>query len=254
MAMSESEFTGLDGADVERRLSAVVTSILLAAAGFGVALFVALLGISVLGGLGISVQDRTMVLVPALTIFQSVGFVLVVAGYVELTDSHDLIEVRVPTLRGFAAAGAAVVALLATLAVVGFLFSELGVSTAPNQIENIGRENPNVMLPMILLAFLAIGPGEEILFRGAIQGVFRRAYAPVPAIVLASAIFAVAHVLALQGDPFAKGATILAIFLLSLVLGAVYEYTDNIVVPSLVHGAYNAVIFAAIYATATGLV
>jgi hypothetical protein len=44
-----------------------------------------------------------------------------------------------------------------------------------------------------------------------------------------------------------------ALFALSLVLGATYEYTDNLVVPSLVHGAYDAIIFTLIYAQATGL-
>lgn len=252
--MSESDYDGLEAGDVEDRLSAVVTSLVLVVAGFGGGLFLAILGVSLLADLGVAVRDRPLVLVPALTIFQSAGFVLVVVGYVRLTDRRDLIHARVPTLRGFAAAGAAIVALLVTLAGVGFLFSEFGVTTAPNQIERIGRDTPAVLLPMIVLSFLAIGPGEELLFRGAIQGVFRRTYAPVPAIVLASVLFAVAHILALTGDLFAKGATILAIFLLSLILGTVYEYTDNIVVPALVHGAYNAIIFATIYATATGLI
>lgn len=252
--MSGSDHTGLEGGTVDARLSAVVTSILLVVAGFGAAIVMAFVAVAILADLGVMVENRPRILVPMLTIIQSAGFVLAVAGYVVLRDDRDLINVRVPTLRGFAAAVAAMVALLVTLFVVGFLFSELGVSTAPNQIEKIGRETPTVLLPMIVLAFLAIGPGEELLFRGAIQGVFRRAYAPVPAIVLASILFAVAHILALQGGPYAKGATIVAIFLLSLILGAVYEYTDNIVVPALVHGGYNAIIFAAIYATTTGMI
>lgn len=251
--MRGSDFSGLETGGVQARLSAVVTGIVLAAAGFGVALFVAVVGLSVLDSLGLRVENSPLVLVPALTIFQSAGFVLVVVGYVVLTDSRDLLRIGIPSRRGFLVAGGAVLALLATLFAVGYLFSELGVSTAPNRIEQIGRDHPAVLLPMIALSFLAIGPGEELLFRGAIQGVLRRAYAPAPAIVLASVLFAVAHVLALEGDLVATGATVLAIFLLSLILGAVYEYTGNIVVPSIVHGAYNAVIFAAIYASATGL-
>lgn len=251
--MSGSDYSGLEAGGVKTRFSAAVTSIVLVLSGFGVAVVLAVLGMAALADLGITVQNSPLVAVPAATIFQSGGFVLVVVGYVRLTGDRDLIRARVPTLRGFGAAGAATVALLATLVVIGFLFSELGVSTAPNQIEQIGRETPTVLLPLIVLAFVAIGPGEELLFRGAVQGVFRRAYAPVPAIVLASVLFALAHVLALQGGLLATAASILAIFLLSLVLGAVYEYTGNIVVPALVHGAYNAIIFGALYATATGL-
>jgi membrane protease YdiL (CAAX protease family) len=32
-----------------------------------------------------------------------------------------------------------------------------------------------------------------------------------------------------------------------VVLGVVYEYTDNIVVPALTHGAYNATLFTLAY-------
>jgi membrane protease YdiL (CAAX protease family) len=37
---------------------------------------------------------------------------------------------------------------------------------------------------------------------------------------------------------------------LSLILGATYEDTDNLVVPSVIHGGYNALIFGSMYANA----
>ena len=40
--------------------------------------------------------------------------------------------------------------------------------------------------------------------------------------------------------------------MLSLILGILYEYTDNLVVPILVHGAYDAVLFSLQYLMATG--
>ena len=42
------------------------------------------------------------------------------------------------------------------------------------------------------------------------------------------------------------------VFALALVLGATYELTDNLVVPALIHGAYNAVQFGIQYLAATG--
>jgi membrane protease YdiL (CAAX protease family) len=41
-------------------------------------------------------------------------------------------------------------------------------------------------------------------------------------------------------------------FVLALVLGATYEYTGNLTVPALIHGAYNAIQFGAAYVTTTG--
>jgi membrane protease YdiL (CAAX protease family) len=41
-------------------------------------------------------------------------------------------------------------------------------------------------------------------------------------------------------------------FILALVLGATYEYTDNLTVPAVIHGAYNAIQFTIAYLTATG--
>jgi len=37
------------------------------------------------------------------------------------------------------------------------------------------------------------------------------------------------------------------LFFPALVFGISYEYTDNIVVPSLIHGLYNATLFTGLY-------
>ena len=53
----------------------------------------------------------------------------------------------------------------------------------------------------------------------------------------------------------ALGAGLLSVTLIfgvALVLGALYEYTGNIVVPELAHGAYNAVLFVVAYVTIVG--
>jgi len=46
--------------------------------------------------------------------------------------------------------------------------------------------------------------------------------------------------------------TLLGLVPISLLLGGLYEYTRNLVVPILVHGTYDAIIFLALYAVATG--
>ena len=252
--MADADYTGLGGASVEERLRTVGTGIGLTIGGFAVAIVVVILGLfGVLPALGIDTQNRPLLVVPVATILQGLGFGIAVGGYLKLSGRTDLVKARFPDLRDLAATVAGVILLLLALAAVSVVFSQFGIETAQNEIERIGNANPEVMLYMIPLAFLVIGPGEELLFRGAIQGLFRESYAAIPAIAISSALFAVAHITALTaGSLGAKAATISALFALSIILGVVYEYTDNLVVPSLVHGAYDAIVFAAIYAQATG--
>lgn len=101
---------------------------------------------------------------------------------------------------------------------------------------------------MIPITVLFVGPGEELLFRGVIPGLFRRAYGPVPAIVIASGLFDVAHYAALAGSD--KRTYIVVTILLGLLLGGLYEQTDNVLVPIVVHGIYNAILFAGQWAVA----
>lgn len=247
------EYTGVEGASTEKRLRTVVAGLGLTVGGFAVAIAVVILGVGLLEAF-VGIRDQPLLLYPVITILQGLGFGIAVLAYIALTGRWNLIKARVPGLRDLGATVLGVIALLAALAAISAVYSTLGVKTAENQITQIGSNNPEVMLYMIPLAFLVIGPGEELLFRGTIQGLFRGSYAAAPAIILSSALFAVAHITALLGSSLgAKAATITALFALSLVLGILYEYTDNLVVPALVHGAYDAIVFLTIYASATGL-
>jgi hypothetical protein len=116
-------------------------------------------------------------------------------------------------------------------------------------VAEIGFQNPEVLLLLVPASFLLIGPGEELLFRGVVQGRIREAFGPVPGIALASAIFAAIHYFALTGGAGGRLVTIGILFLPSVVFGAAYELTDNLVVPSLIHGAYNATLFTVLYAS-----
>lgn len=246
-----ADATTAETPDWRRRLSSVSVSLGLMAGGFLLYYLVGSLYLSLL--VALSLGDEWAVRYPGAVILQGLVFGAVVGGYVVWTDSTDLVKARLPSLRGIGLTVLGVGALVGTLAVVSVVFSELGISPAVNQVERIGRENPTVLLLMIPLAFLVIGPGEELLFRGAIQGLLRRAYAPVPAVAIASGLFGVAHVASLGGSTEATLAYVVVVFLLGSILGGLYELTDNLVVPSLVHGAYDALVFGSIYASATGL-
>lgn len=164
---------------------------------------------------------------------------------------REYVGVRVPSLREI---GVALGGLALTFALVfgaSVLVQLLGAETASNQTAELGRQNPEILLVLIPAAFLIIGPGEEILFRGIVQRRLREAFSAPVAIFVAAALFAAIHYAALTGSLSARLASIAVLFLPSLVFGAAYEYTHNLVVSSFIHAAYDAVLFGLLYVVAT---
>jgi membrane protease YdiL (CAAX protease family) len=98
---------------------------------------------------------------------------------------------------------------------------------------------------MIPVALFFVGPAEELLFRGVVQGLLRRSFGVVPGLLGASALFGVGHYLAISSG--SAWTYLLVAGALGLVLGAVYEYTENIVVPAITHGLWNAGLFVINY-------
>ena len=93
---------------------------------------------------------------------------------------------------------------------------------------------PGMMIVMLWLAAVVVAPvAEECFFRGILQNVLRTWYGHRGAAVAAtSAAFAFVH----AGQP----ATLPAIFLLSVLLGCLYERSGNLWSPILVHALFNA--------------
>lgn len=230
----------------------LIQSIIVVIVAFLAALLVAQAGAAVFGAVGVA-RD-SMVGRVGLTVLQFAGFGVGVAAVLHVADDWAVVtdHVRRPTLRdaGYAAAG--LVAVLAAAAAVGQLLSALGVEVAQNQVVVVGRENPEFFLYMIPVSLLLVGPMEELLFRGAVQGLLRRAWGPAAAVAVASAMFGLVHWVALTGGG-SRVSYVAVAAALGLVLGAVYERTGNVAVPAAVHGVYNAVLFAVQYAVATGM-
>jgi membrane protease YdiL (CAAX protease family) len=126
------------------------------------------------------------------------------------------------------------------------------VNTGSNQVAELGRQNPEILLLLIPASIFLIGPGEELLFRGVVQGRIRERFSPVPGILIPSAIFGGLHWFALTGGSLTGNVVVLVLLTcVALVLGISYEYTGNIVVPSLIHGFYNATLFTLLYISLT---
>jgi membrane protease YdiL (CAAX protease family) len=201
---------------------------------------------------GIPVRDRpNWLLGISVVMGQGVAFGFFAIMYLQYTDRGlGFVRARLPSLRDLGWAVGGTVALFAGLIAISALFTVLGIESASNAVEEFGEQDPRVFLLLVPLSFLFIGPGEELLYRGVVQGRLRETFGPWVAIGIASAIFAAVHVFSLQGA--GKLAYLAILLVLSPVLGAAYEWTDNLVVPALIHGAFNAVQFYVAYLGATG--
>ena len=184
--------------------------------------------------------------VVSLVAVQGVGLLGVSGLYLWLRD-RDLVGVGVPDLREliFTASGYALV--MGGYFVVVFAVVAAGIQPAQNNIAGLAQGAPELLLLLIPASFLIIGPGEELLFRGVVQGRLRQAFSAPVAIALASVIFGAIHIFAITGPTSGKFVYVAIVAVLALVLGTTYELTDNIVVPSLIHGAYNATLFGLAY-------
>jgi len=184
----------------------------------------------------------------SLVSLQGIAFPLVAWGYVRRRGvGWSFVPASTPTLRGVLYIAGGYVAAFGALIVVSLLLTLLAVEPAQNSAGTTALENPGIIPYLAVLQFLLVGPGEELLFRGVIQGSLREHFGAWPAILLASVTFAPIHIFALSGGPTAVATTVGILFLPSIVFGYLYEQTDNIVVPAFTHGLYNATLFGVTY-------
>ncbi|MFC7130828.1 CPBP family intramembrane glutamic endopeptidase [Haloferax chudinovii] len=196
---------------------------------------------------GVELTPLALIVI-SLVLLQGIAFggvALVYSRYRGLGTSY--FGVAVPSLRDVVAVVLGYVTALAAAFVGAFLVSTFGVQAGSNQVTEIAAQDPEVLLLLVPASFLLIGPGEELLFRGVVQNRIRESFGPVAGIALASAIFAAIHYVALTGGAGGRLVTIGILFLPSVVFGSAYELTDNIAVPALIHGAYNATLFSLAY-------
>jgi membrane protease YdiL (CAAX protease family) len=248
----EGQSAGGSGSAFERLpspLLAVVAALFLAGAG--------LVGGSIVGratleglerlGIELSVVPATILSTLLLQGVAFGGLSLLYLSYREVSPL-EYIGVRMPSLEGwmYAAAGY-VLAFAAAFSLIFVVVFLLGLSPAQNRAAELGQEDPRVFLVLVVLAVFVIGPGEELLFRGVVQGRLRETFSAPVAVGLATAIFAGVHWTSLAGPVSGRALTVTMLFVPGLVFGVTYEMTDNIVVPALVHGAYNATLFMLAY-------
>lgn len=228
------------------------------AAGLGI-LGVVLLAIFSVIGVGIlSVMQlpELAILAIATAIGQYIGFMGLGLWYLR-TRGYDrqriisYLGVRMPSLKEIGLVFVGWFAIIVLIIIVSVIAQAFLPEPAENEGAAMlaeGTTNMVMFLGAVLFMFLVVGPCEELLYRGVVQNRLRERLPAVPAILIASLVFAAVHVVALSGgDPLAMATTVGILFVPAIVLGVIYEYTGNLVVPSLLHGLHNSVIIAILF-------
>lgn len=210
------------------------------------------IGVGALTSAGFLTQETLWFRI-ATYVLQALGFGIGVALFLTFRDRWDLLRIEPPSARDLVWTLAGVLTILVAAALVGEIAAQFDIAVAQNRVVAAGQRNPELFLFLIPVSLLFIGPSEELVFRGGVQGVLRDSYSPTAAILLASAFFGGIHLPALLAGEGQLAYVVIAA-LLGLILGYIYERTENLLVPALVHGVYNSVLFAFQYASVTGLV
>jgi membrane protease YdiL (CAAX protease family) len=246
-----SDYRESGSIDIQRAVLSLLSAISVIALALLVGSVVSLLASLVIIQGGIAPRNSTTVYVVS-AVFQFVGFGLAVAGYLSLADSWSVLRARAPRLRDFGWAVVGIIALLTLSTGVGAVLAEFGISSAQNQVIAMGQRNPVVFLYMIPITLLFVAPFEELVFRGAAQGLLRQAFGSTIAVVIASALFGAVHLVALLGGSVGQLVYVGIAALLGVILGGIYERTQNLLVPILIHGVYNATLFTIQWVNAAG--
>lgn len=230
------------------RLRAVAVAFGLAILGFVLAIpatlvvaqvYIAATGneIDAVAGLGISMVS-----------LQGIAFPLTAWLYIRYSDrSWSFIPASLPSLRDLKYVVASYIGVFAVVYAIAIVLTLTSTEAASNSAATTALEHPEIIPYLAVLQLVLVGPGEELLFRGVIQGSLREYFSAPAAILLASLAFAPAHITALAGGLQAVAVTVGILFVPSLFFGYLYEKTGNIVAPALAHGLYNATLFAIMY-------
>ncbi|GAA0269705.1 CPBP family intramembrane glutamic endopeptidase [Halobacterium noricense] len=175
-------------------------------------------------------------------------------GVVFIRSVNSSINVSTLTQRDLVMAAAGILAIFTLHAIMAATVSVFSLPQTSHSLIETAKTTPEILLPLIVLSFVVVAPGEELLARNALQKYLYGAYSRRSAVITASFVFAASHILAYGGTGATPGAilvTLARVFGVALVLGATYEQTDDLFAPVVVHGTYNAVQFAIAYLTFT---
>jgi membrane protease YdiL (CAAX protease family) len=183
------------------------------------------------------------------------GMLTGVAVYLFVFErGRSFLDIEVPSRRALRYVAVATVVPYLTSVVVTWLVAVTNYPVLPSSIERQAAQAPSVLFVMMAVTVLVIGPTEELLYRNVVQKSLYDVVSRRAAIAIATLVYVGVHVPPI----LLADVSLLAVFpaafvltVLSVLLGVVYARTENVVVPALAHGVYNALIFLNIYVSIT---
>jgi len=196
--------------------------------------------------MGFDIQTTSVIV--GIAIIGQLGFLFVAIFYIRKRNIP--VPIEMPSLSDTIHIAGGILLTLITAAALSQLLYFLDLMPE-SPLEEMAAADPRLLLALAFLSVILVAPAEELLFRGAIQGRLRQRFGPIPSIVTASILFGALHLGNYTGAllPIIMGAVLITV--VSLILGALYDRTDNLVVPITVHAIYNVVLLLISYAAIT---
>lgn len=207
-----------------------------------VASLISQLATSAAVGVGVVAPDTNAFTIVR-TVANFVGFLPAVVGYLLITDQRDLVSVSLPSLREVGLIVGSAIVLYGLQIGILLTLREFGFRTGENPATIAAGDPVVYYAAMIVVSLLIVGPAEELLLRGVVQGGLRRSFDAAPAILIAALIFGALHG-NVEGTAVEQVTYMGVTVVLGAILGVLYERTENVLVPGFAHGLYNAIIFA----------
>jgi len=182
------------------------------------------------------------------------GTVVTVYAFLNWTEETiDFFDIRRPSLRDVGWVVGGIFVIFGGLVLVSVALQLIGVPSSGHSTVQQAQRSPEILLVLIPITLVVIGPCEEIIYRNIVQKSLYDTFSRPAAVVVASVLFSLIHFPAyFGGSVTATFGSLATLFTLSLVLGAFYSKTDNILVPAAIHGILNAIQFASLYVELTG--
>jgi len=158
----------------------------------------------------------------------------------------EYIDLSIPDRRDRIIIVLGTVALLLSIYLMSIVTSVFETTSSEHtmRVASRGVINPNFALMLVPLSFLAIAPAEEFIFRNVVQKWLYSDFTKIGAVFLASVVFTLVHIPAYATGTVAQLLlSLLHVMMLSVILGSAYAWSENLMMPILLHGAYNAAIY-----------
>ncbi|MBP1987768.1 CPBP family intramembrane glutamic endopeptidase [Halolamina salifodinae] len=193
----------------------------------------------------------TALLVAVLLAATEAGFIVVGYAFRQTDDGAgirvDWLPSNGPTTRDATLIVGATAALVAVNRLSFWAGSLVGIDpvTAVTTPEQFSATLLALLVPTMLLA---VGPAEEYLFRGVVQGYLERTFPARRALGLSAGLFTLVHLPNLISNPEAGTVSVPLWLVIGVVLGWLYQRTEALLVPVLVHGCYNVAALSLLFA------